>query len=124
MNFVYYIKRTIRTFACAWNGIIHAVKNERNLRFHLLMTVIVALFSWLMKVNAVEWMLLILVIGGVITAELINTAIETTVNLVTEDYHLLAKLAKDVSAGAVLITAIVAVTIGLIIFVPKLIMLF
>lgn len=124
MKVSYYIRRTLRTFACAGHGLIYAIKKERNLRFHLLMTVVVSLFAWLLKVNRVEWMILVLVFGSVITAELINTAIETTVNLVTEDYHLLAKIAKDVSAGAVLVTAIVAVIIGLIIFIPKLLLFF
>ncbi len=71
-----------------------------------------------------EWAILILTIGLVISCELINTAIEAVVDLITEEYHPLAKVAKDTSASAVFIFAIVAVVVGLIIFLPKIIMLF
>ena len=71
-----------------------------------------------------EWAILALTIGLVISCELINTAIEAVVDLVTEDYHPLAKVAKDTSAAAVFIFAIVAVIVGIIIFLPKIINIF
>ena len=88
------------------------------------MALIVVIFGFLFKVNKYEWAILVLTIGLVISCELINTAIEAVVDLVTEEYHPLAKVAKDTSAAAVLVFAIVAIIVGLIIFVPKIIGLF
>jgi diacylglycerol kinase (ATP) len=82
---------------------------------------IVTIFGIIFKVSLVEWAILFLTMGLVIACELINTAIEATVDLVTEDYHPLAKVAKDTSAAAVFIFAIVAVLVGMIIFLPKII---
>ena len=84
----------------------------------------VSLGSWNYKVNKYEWAILALTIGLVISCELINTSIEATVDLVTEEYHPLAKVAKDTSAAAVFIFAIVAIIVGIIIFLPKIIALF
>ncbi len=70
------------------------------------------------SVSATEWVLLLLVMGGVLTAETLNTAIERTVDLVTEDFHPLAKRAKDIGAASVFIFCIIAIIIGAIIFVP------
>ena len=88
------------------------------------MALVVVIFGFLFKVNKYEWAILVLTIGLVISCELINTAIEAVVDLVTEEYHPLAKVAKDTSAAAVLVFAIVAIIVGLIIFVPKIIGLF
>ena len=77
--------------------------------------------GFLFKVSVTEWALLALTIGMVLSLELVNTAIEAVVDLVTEEYHPLAKVAKDTSAAAVFVCAIAAVVVGLIIFLPKVI---
>ena len=82
------------------------------------------IFGFIFKINKYEWAILVLTIGLVISCELVNTAIEAVVDLVTEEYHPLAKVAKDTAAAAVLIFAFVAVIVGLIIFVPKILLLF
>ncbi|MBG9988039.1 diacylglycerol kinase family protein [Aerococcaceae bacterium DSM 111176] len=113
------IVRFIKAFECAVNGLIYSVKTERNLRYHMIAATFVTLAGLFFGLNAYEWSILVLLFGVVMSGEIINTAIETTVDLVTEDYHPLAKIAKDAAAAAVLVTAIAAVIIGLIIFVPK-----
>lgn len=118
------LKKFINSFTYPIKGLRYAYKNEQNLALDVGMALIVVIFGFLFKVNKYEWAILVLTIGLVISCELINTAIEAVVDLVTEEYHPLAKVAKDTSAAAVLIFAIVAIIVGLIIFVPKIIGLF
>ncbi|KAA0549372.1 diacylglycerol kinase family protein [Bacillus sp. BGMRC 2118] len=109
--------RFIHSFKYASMGILHALKTEQNIRIHLVAGAVVFILAFLLKVTAIEWTILLLLISGMIALELVNTAIERTVDLVTnKEYHLLAKQAKDLAAGAVLIYAITALFIGLIIF--------
>ncbi|MBM6619261.1 diacylglycerol kinase family protein [Bacillus suaedaesalsae] len=109
--------RFIHSFKYASMGIIHALKTEQNIRIHLLAGIIVFILAFIVKVSAIEWTILLLLISGIIVLELVNTAIERTVDLATnKEYHLLAKQAKDLAAGAVLVYAVTAIIIGLIIF--------
>lgn len=89
------------------------------MKIHLLFTMVVILLGLLLQVSRVEWVFLLILIGGVISLELINSSIENLVDLVTEEFHPLAKKTKDMAAAAVFIFSIVSVIIGLIIFIPK-----
>lgn len=115
------IKKFVNSFTYPIKGLWYAYKNEQNLAVDVGIALIVIILGFLLNINAVEWALLMLTIGLVISCELINTAIEAVVDLVTEDYHPLAKVAKDTAAAAVFIFAIVAIIVGLIIFLPKII---
>jgi undecaprenol kinase len=106
----------IRSFYYAISGIVSAIKSERNVRIHLTLSVLVILLGWAFSITRIEWLIVILVIGGMLCSELMNSAIERVVDLVTEDYHPLAKQAKDIAAGAVLLFAITSVVVGIIIF--------
>ena len=97
---------------CAIDGILWAAKTQRHLRYHLLAAVMVLFCALLFQVSNLEFFLLILAVLLVIFAELINTAIESLVDLVTEEYNVLAKRAKDIAAGAVLVTSVGAVIFG------------
>lgn len=110
----------LRSFQNAMRGIRAAVLSERNMKIHLTVAVFVIVISFLFKLSVGEWLLVLFAIGGVIALELINTAIERAVDLVTDEYHPLAKEAKDMAAGAVLVFAILSVIVGLVIFFPKL----
>ncbi len=103
----------------ALNGLKIVWKTQQNFRFHTLTAVIVLILSFSLSVNKVEWMLIIMVIAGMFVVEIVNSAIEFTVDLVTEEFHPLAKKAKDLAAAAVLVYAIASVCIGFIIFLPK-----
>ena len=92
---------------------------EQNMRIHIISAIIVIIASILTGLTINEWLIIILVITLVISAEMINTAIESVVNLVSPEIHPLAKQAKDVAAGAVLVIALASVIIGLLIFLPK-----
>lgn len=90
------------------------------MKIHLFFTILVVLLGFFLEVSIVEWLFLLLLIGGVVSLELINSSIENLVDLVTEEYHPLAKKAKDMAAAAVFIYSIVSIIIGLIIFIPRL----
>ncbi|WP_346426589.1 diacylglycerol kinase family protein [Bacillus sp. Y1] len=90
------------------------------MKIHLFFTMLVVLLGFLLQVSLVEWVFLLLSIGGVISLELINSSIENLVDLVTEEFHPLAKKAKDMAAAAVFIFSMVSIIIGMIIFIPRL----
>lgn len=105
-----------RGFKYAFCGIIHCIKNERNMRIHTVAALYVLVFARFFDLSREDFLLLLLTIGGVISAEMINTAIEELCDKVSKEYHPLIKAAKDTSAGAVLILAIFAFIIGIILF--------
>ncbi|HGD1619634.1 TPA: diacylglycerol kinase [Streptococcus agalactiae] len=104
----------------AVTGIFTTFKEERNMRKHLVSAILVILAGLTFQVSMVEWLFLLLSIFLVITFEIINSAIENVVDLAS-NYHfsMLAKNAKDMAAGAVLVVSLFAVLVGLIIFIPK-----
>ncbi|MGI8383308.1 diacylglycerol kinase family protein [Robertmurraya sp. P23] len=116
----YKTRHVLYSFRHALSGFSKAVKEERNMRIHLFFTMLVVLLGYLLQVSIVEWVFLLLSIGGVISLELINSSIENLVDLVTEEFHPLAKKAKDMAAAAVFIFSIVSIIIGMIIFIPRL----
>lgn len=105
-----------KSFLYAFRGLKFAIDNERNMRIHLTVTVFVTEFALLYQLRSFEYAILLLLFGLVITAEMLNTAIEALVNLNTQAYDNLARVAKDVAAGAVLVLSITAVVVGLIFF--------
>ena len=117
-------KNIIDSFKYAIEGVLYAFKNVRNLKIHSFFTVIVIIGGFFFKISKVEWLICMLFIAIVISLELVNTAIEETVNLAMPNIHPVAKIAKDVAAGAVLVSAIIAFISGIIIFLPKVINLF
>ena len=101
-----------RSFEHAYRGMISAVRTQRNMRFHVVVAVLVLLASLLVGVSKLELAILVLTILLVFITEMFNTAMEFVVDLVTSEYHPLAKLAKDISAGAVLVSSVGAVLVG------------
>lgn len=101
-----------QSFNHAYRGIIYAIRTQRNMRFHVIASLAVLVAGLLLGVSAIELSVLVLVILVVFVTEMFNTAMEFAVDLVTEEYHPLAKLAKDVSAGAVLVSSVGAVLVG------------
>lgn len=100
----------------ALSGIIATIKNERNFRFHLIITNLIIVFAYFYGITRVEWAILAVMIGLVLSSELLNTAIERTVDTATCEIRESAKLAKDASAGAVLILAIASIIVGSFLF--------
>ena len=117
-------KKLKNSFKHAAQGIKSAFKTEQNLKIHFIITAIAIILGIILKLSLTEWAICFLLFGFVITAELLNTAIEVTVDLAMPEISEKAKLAKDIAAGAVLISAATSIFVGLTIFLPKLINLF
>ncbi|MFJ7933623.1 diacylglycerol kinase family protein [Sporosarcina sp. NPDC096371] len=113
------MRKFFKAFHYAWSGIVYGIKAERNVKFHLFATVVVILAGLFTGLSSIEWAIVLLLIGGMLSLELINAAIERTVDLCTMERHPLAKQAKDLAAGGVLIYAVISVVIGWMIFIPK-----
>ena len=113
--------KELKSFYYALRGIGHGVRHERHMQFHLLAAVVVVCAGWLLGISRTEWCLVVLCIGSVISAELVNTAIERLTDLASPTLHPLAGQAKDVAAGAVLIISIAAAIVGSVVFIPYLI---
>ena len=107
-----------KSFGYAFEGIWTGIRKERNMRIHCLAVILVTAAGTFFGLSAAEWCICLLLFGMVISLELVNTAVEAVVDLVTKKP--LAKIAKDTAAGAVLFTAVMAVIIGCIIFIPHL----
>lgn len=112
-------KNFIDAWKKAFSGIWYAVTTQRNIKIQLVIAVIVVACSIYFKLNIIECMFLTFATMLVIITEVINTAIEEVVNLCTDKYHPIAKIAKDVAAGAVVLAALNAVIIAIFIFISK-----
>lgn len=113
------MRKLVDSFRFAFQGIQYSLKTQRNIRIHFVIAILVFILGIYFKLDTTELALILLTITVVITGEMVNTAIEKTIDLVTEEYKLLAKIAKDVAAGAVLVSSIASVVIGILIFYGK-----
>lgn len=114
------VRKLMDSFNYAFEGIIYALKTQKNMKIHFGVSVIVLISSLFFSLTKIEVMLLLLTISMVIIAEMINTSIESTIDLMTDQYNIFAKIAKNVAAGAVLIAALNAVIMAYLIFFHKL----
>ncbi len=113
------LRQRLHSFRYAFLGIQLMIKTQHNFWIHLASTVLVVIAGFLFHISPTEWMLVIFAIGMVLSAETFNSAIEQLTDLVSPDFHPKAGRVKDLAAGAVLFSSIAAALIGLIIFVPK-----
>ncbi|MGH2495671.1 MAG: diacylglycerol kinase family protein [Ktedonobacteraceae bacterium] len=107
-------------FGFAFSGLWHAIRTQVNMKVHISLAIIAIVLGILLHISAVEFAIIFVAIAGVLVAEMFNTVMEICVDLASPDYHPLAKIAKDVAAGAVLLSAIMAIIIALFIFGPHL----
>lgn len=112
-------KRKKVGFKHAVDGILLIAKMERNFRIHLIAAVLTVVLSLLLEISTFEWLAVVLVIGMVLTAEMANSAFEKMIDYLKPELHPAAKGIKDIAAGSVLISAVTAVIVGIIIFLPK-----
>ena len=113
------MKKRVKSFGFAGRGIRSVFETEVNMKIHLTVALLVIIFGFILQINITEWMLCLLCFGLVVGTEMMNTAIENLVDLVSPHQHPLAGATKDIAAGAVLINAIISAIVGLLIFVPK-----
>lgn len=115
-----YLKKRVRSFGYAFAGIFAFVRSEPHALLHFIATIIVVAAGCCLHVTGMQWIALLTVIGMVWITEMFNTVLEKVMDHVAPDYHPRVKWIKDVAAGAVLIAAIIALIVGLIIFLPLL----
>ena len=113
------MKKLLKSFKYAFEGIFTGIKEEQNIKIHIAIMILVIIFGIMLKISKAEWIICIILFGLVISMELINTAIENTVDLITKEKNEQAKRAKDIAAGGVLICALFSAFIGICIFLPK-----
>lgn len=111
--------RRIKSFIHAFNGLKSAFKEEANFRIHAVATIVVVAAGLYFQLSITEWLAIIIVIGLVLVTELVNTAIENIADFISPEKHEKIKTIKDISAAAVLISTIVALVVGLLVFIPK-----
>jgi len=107
------------SFRFALDGMVHVIRTHRYMRYHLVITMAVIALSVLLRVTKIELITLVLVIALVLLAELFNTAVEVAVDMVTDAYHPLAKVAKDVAGAAVLVATLTALAVGGMVFLDQ-----
>jgi diacylglycerol kinase len=116
-----FLESRAKSFRYAFAGLWYVMRTQRNAWIHALAAALVLLLAAWLRLPLIEWAILILTIGGVWTAEFVNTALEAVVDLASPDVHPLAKVGKDVGAAAVLISAIAAAVIGIMVLGPPLV---
>ena len=113
-------EKFIAGFGYAFQGLWYALRTQRNMRVHLAVALIIIIASILLHLSAVEFAMIFVAISGVFIAEMFNTVIELCIDLFIPEYNPRAKIAKDVAAGAVLLSALLAIVIGIFVFGPHL----
>lgn len=114
------ISDRLKSFGFAWKGILSAIREQHNFRIHLAAALLAILLGWITKISPGEWLAIIVMTGMVLATELLNSAIEELVDLLSPELRPLAGKVKDLAAGAVLVASIAAAATGLIVFIPHL----
>ncbi len=116
------LERYWKSFKHALSGIWYGIRFEHNMIIIIICTIIVTILGFDLKINSGEWLFIIFICGAIAACEMINSSIEAIVDLITTEYHELAKIAKDTASAASLILCIVALIGGIVIFLPKIMM--
>lgn len=108
-------------FRCAGEGISYSVESQRNLKIQCAVALLAIVLGFALRIDTASWLAIVVCIGAVIAAECANTAMESAIDLVSPEWNILAKRAKDAAAGAVLVLSLMSVVVGCIVFVPRII---
>ena len=115
-----FVRARLQAVKIALAGIKYVLITQPNTRIHSAFTLVVFILAWVLKLPRLEWVILLLTVGLVWAAEIFNTAVEITVDIISPEYDPQAKIIKDISAGAVLVSVLVSILVGLLIFGPPL----
>ena len=110
----------VSSFRYAFAGLSYLIRTQRNAQIHAVLGTLASILGLALGINRFEWLALVLAMALVLAAEGVNTAVEAVVDLASPSYHPVAKIAKDVAAGTVLLTAVTSIVVGAIIFLPYL----
>ena len=117
-------KRFLNSIKYSVDGLVNAYQNEQSLWLHAMCTIIIVILGFLLQIKFYEWAVIVIALVVVLAVELLNTAIEATVDLITKEIHPLAKVAKDCGSAAAFVSSIMVFIICCFIFIPKIIALF
>ena len=117
-------KRFLNSIKYSVDGLVNAYQNEQSLWLHAMCTIIIVILGFALQISFIQWAIIVIALVIVLAVELLNTAIEATVDLVTKDIHPLAKVAKDCGSAAAFVSSIMVFIICCFIFIPKIIALF
>ena len=109
----------INSFKYAFSGVREAFQNEKNMKIHFLLMILVIVLGFVLNLSSIDWAILIITIGLVLISEFINTSLEQIVDIVSPEKQEKAKIAKDVAAASVLVSAIVSILVAVFLFLPK-----
>lgn len=109
-------RKFLESLSCALEGITYCIRSQRNMRIHFAAALFVLIFGMIIKISRADFITIIMVISLVFICEIFNTAIEKAVDTSTQEYHPIAKISKDVAAGAVLVASVNAIIVGCLIF--------
>ncbi len=123
MNLALKDKKRVVGFRYAWAGLKTVVKKESNFQLHLVATMIVVAAGFFFRLSLIEWAVILLTIGLVLITEMINSVIERVMDFIQPGYDERIKEIKDIAAGVVLVTALISIVVGILIFAPKIIQL-
>ena len=115
------LKRFFNSFKHSFAGLDYTVKNEQSILVMTIATIFAVILGITFKITPLEWVLMVMIIGIVLSCELLNTAVEAVVDLVSPEIHPLAKIAKDTASAAVFICSLISFIIACFIFIPKII---
>lgn len=118
------LKRFVNSFKNSFDGLRYAYTHEQSFLIHIVLTIVVVATGIYFEIRGTHWVLVLLAMSLIIVTELLNTAIESVVDLVTDEFHPLAKVAKDCASAAVFVVSLIATCIWLYVFLPKFILLF
>ncbi|MBN2891827.1 MAG: diacylglycerol kinase family protein [Bacteroidales bacterium] len=119
-----HIKRRLKSFKYAFQGLFYVFRTQTNMQIHAFAMILVVVVGVFFKISSSEWLFITLAVALVMVSEIVNTAIEEIVNFISPDFHKQAGLIKDLGAAFVLLAAIFAIVVGIIIFLPKFLLLF
>ena len=118
------LKRVLRSFKFSFDGLKYAYLHEQSLILHVLVMTLVVIFGLVFKITPMQWVITLVMGALILVAELFNTSIEAVVDMVTEEYHPLAKVAKDTASAACFVADLIAAGMWLVVFAPKILALF
>lgn len=114
------MQKFLRSFTYAWQGIVYAVGTQLNMRVHLTVSLAAIALSLWLGISRLEWMLLLITLAQVLSLEIINTALEVSLDFICKEHNPAIGHAKDLAAGAVLISALFAIGVGVLLWGPRL----
>ena len=113
------IKGILYNFVFSWQGLVYAYKHEKSMWIHAVLSLVTVVLGLFLNLRGIEWLIIMIVLGAILSIELLNTGIESVVDMITHDYHELAKVAKDTGSAATFVASTIGLITILSIYVPK-----